>query len=634
MRNKPTTSRTATSSKPAQTAPQSARAEAKPTAQDKIDLTPPEGKGPQPEGTSEVNTKPPEGKGPQPDEALEAGKPEGSVGDLRTKTDSGGSDADHDPAGGDELIEASVSDQQLLAAVQQLMGRNHIQASEGHDPTQPPPEQETPMVESSAGPEDIGVPLGDMTVAQKLALARKMFATADALEKAGGVEKLSKAQQVQAKRIMIQAAEVLEDMPDDEEVVQASEGVDPDDQELQQQIAELEQQMDEQDAMSSSQSTASRRQARAADQQGGPPPQVMEKIEDKKQAQSAEQPQQGQPQVPPQQGQLPPAPPVQSAGQPVLPQVPVPAQQPQQGQPLPDAQSAEQLLDMPVEGSVQYEVLTSLDEVQKEGVTAEMINMSLYAEGSVNPYWNVEAAGEPIGRISLQDQERPEEARSWFCSAEFVKGVRHGVVRHGLRKTLAGLSLRPWALRIEKSQLAQQMKAKTEEAVKKIVAVKMADLRDRYIECQTMAAAMLNKNMAPKLGNPLKESFYVKLKGRNVDRPLPLVEACFVDGGLGYYQALAAQTEELINMPKEAYESLKQAVAGSSVIEQEEITANSNGDTALADTMEAAFIRGNMPVTTVQASTAPNGQRGTFSDMKDAVRARMSLTYPSGPRGK
>jgi arsenate reductase-like glutaredoxin family protein len=237
---------------------------------------------------------------------------------------------------------------------------------------------------------------------------------------------------------------------------------------------------------------------------------------------------------------------------------------------------------------VHFEVLQSLDSIEQEGITAASVSCHLYAEGGVNPFWNVTVHGEPLARIYLQDQERPDEIKALFTSPMYGEALAKASeqVEGGLRKLLNDAGARFFTLQLDKAEVAQKAKAAAVVEAKKVISERLATLSDRFLESMATAAIGMDRNFFQG-GNPLKHAFAENLNkvGVPIDQAIDIIEASFADGSAEYFKTLAKKASELMAMEPAAFDQLRSSIieAGTikPVVSEEAVTASVSAGTSM-----------------------------------------------------
>lgn len=237
-----------------------------------------------------------------------------------------------------------------------------------------------------------------------------------------------------------------------------------------------------------------------------------------------------------------------------------------------DDEKVEEIMEEKKEGKaegVHFEVLQSIDDLEKEGITAASVHCSLYAESGVNPFWNVTVHGEPLARIYLQDQDRPDEIKAVFTSAAYGEAVSKASeqVEGGLRQLLIDANARYFTLQLDKVAVAQKAKEVATAEAKKIVTERLTTLSDRFLESMATAALGMDRNFFPG-GNPLKLAISLHLQklGMPVSQSVEVIEAAFADGSADYFKALAARANTLMAMEPTAFEQVRASIIESGTI--------------------------------------------------------------------
>jgi len=218
---------------------------------------------------------------------------------------------------------------------------------------------------------------------------------------------------------------------------------------------------------------------------------------------------------------------------------------------------------------VHFEVLQSLDDLEKEGISAASVKCHLFADGTLNPFWNVTANGEPVARIYLQDQQAPEEIKALFTSPTYGDAIASASaqLKGGLRKVLADANARYFMVKVDHTEVAQRASASAQVEADKFVQAKLADLTSTFIECLATAAIGFDRNFF-KGGNPLKHAFDSVLAQHGIasQQSVRIIEAAFEEGAADYFKLLAAKANELMSMEKAAFSQLRTSILEAGVI--------------------------------------------------------------------
>lgn len=210
-----------------------------------------------------------------------------------------------------------------------------------------------------------------------------------------------------------------------------------------------------------------------------------------------------------------------------------------------------------------FEVLQSLDALEGEGITAASIQCSLFAEGGINPFWNVTVHGEPLARIYLQDQDRPDEIKATFTSPQYGEAIAKASeqIEGGLRRLLADANARFFTLQLDRVEVAQKARQAALAEAKKVVAEKLSTLSDSFLERLATAAIGFDRNFF-KGGNPLKHALAEQLQANGIPllQAVRVIEAAFADGSAEYFKTLASKANELMAMEPAAFEQLRSAI--------------------------------------------------------------------------
>lgn len=260
---------------------------------------------------------------------------------------------------------------------------------------------------------------------------------------------------------------------------------------------------------------------------------------------------------------------------------------------------------------VHFEVLQSLDDLEKDGVSADAIDCRLYAAGSANPFWNVSVHGEPLARIDLQSQDRPEDIKALFVSPQYGETIAKAstMVKGGLRAVLATSKARYFALKVDKTEIGKRIEAAVKADANKVVAGKLAELQNQFIECMATAAIGYDRNFFQG-GNPLKDSFFQVLSQFGVEtaKAVRIIEAAFADGSAPYFKALATKAATLMDMEKTAFNQVRASILESGTVLPVTEEATAQVDTA-GKTMSQFLAEASLNMEVLASQEDPMSER-------------------------
>lgn len=186
------------------------------------------------------------------------------------------------------------------------------------------------------------------------------------------------------------------------------------------------------------------------------------------------------------------------------------------------------------------------------------VDMVLFQYDENDPRWAVFASGEPIAEIRLSDQENSADLRPLFLSKSYAETVKLGCSKDGLQKTLEGIKARPYAARMDKSEVVAKMRedlqADQEDAVREARAEAAQDLMNSL----GLVLEAMNKNFIVK--NPLKEALYSALHQIGVAAPVQVVEAAFENAGPDFFETAINRAREWAAYNPEAYKQIEDSI--------------------------------------------------------------------------
>ena len=241
--------------------------------------------------------------------------------------------------------------------------------------------------------------------------------------------------------------------------------------------------------------------------------------------------------------------------------------------------------------SAHVEMLSSFDEVGQ--IVAEDVVMSLYGEGQDNPHWNIDIKGQPVARVELADQPKPEEVRSTFLGGLYAENIAQAMEKVGVGEVLQAINAKPYAAKIEAGALAAKIKAKVEADLEGKYAEKVGELRDRFLTAAKIALAGYNSNFFRGEDHPLKAALWSELKRLGVRDASQAIESGFEEGSVAFFEAVLSKAEELMDLPDEARDAIAKAIPESNSL----VTASAGTGDVLPEheTLARKLEEGNIP---------------------------------------
>jgi hypothetical protein len=282
--------------------------------------------------------------------------------------------------------------------------------------------------------------------------------------------------------------------------------------------------------------------------------------------------------------------------------------------------------------AVQYEALQSVD-AAGENLSEADVHMTLFGEDEVggSPYWNVDVKGSPIARVYLKDQPKPDEIRDVFCSADYHRGVAGAIEKVGLKPVLKQLKAHLWANEIEKTKLAQGIKAKVEGEAKARVTALTKNLMKDLMNRIAIVCAGMDKNFYRETGNPLKESLWTELNAFGITNPSPIIEAAFRRGSTQYFETVLSKALEYMEMQPEALEQVKSAIGDMDVLPAAGESVGDGLPEGMVEPEQAPTLSQRLAASSVAVAGIPTVVGNAFGDHKKALRQELRLSG-AGPK--
>lgn len=291
--------------------------------------------------------------------------------------------------------------------------------------------------------------------------------------------------------------------------------------------------------------------------------------------------------------------------------------------------------ELPVEEaeaeSVKFEALQELDSLEQEPLSEADVHMTLFDEqddaGHVkaNPYWNVDVKGQPVARVYLQDQPKPEEIREVFCSADYHRGVAGAIEKVGLKPVLKQIKAHLWANRLHETAFARQVKAEVEASATARVVATTKNLMKDLLERVAIVCAGMDKNFYREAGNPLKEALWGELHAFGITNPSPIIEAAFRKGSTKYFETVLSKAVEYMEMEPKALAQVRKAIGEADVLAPGDETAGDQLPEADVAPEKMPTLSDRLAASSVALGGIPALQGDALGDHKRALRNELRL---------
>ncbi len=214
--------------------------------------------------------------------------------------------------------------------------------------------------------------------------------------------------------------------------------------------------------------------------------------------------------------------------------------------------------------SVEYEALQSIDDID-EPLSEGDVHMTLFDEGTAeapgaDPFWNIDVGGQPVARVYLKDQPKPDEIRKVFCSADYYQGVSGAIAKVGLKSVLKQIKARVWANKVNETKLAKDIEARVEKEANSRVTATTQNLMREMMDRIAIVCAGMDKNFYRETGNPLKEALWAEMHAFGIANPSPIIEAAFKKGSTDYFRTVLAKAVEYLEYEPKALEQIKATI--------------------------------------------------------------------------
>ena len=214
--------------------------------------------------------------------------------------------------------------------------------------------------------------------------------------------------------------------------------------------------------------------------------------------------------------------------------------------------------------SMKTEFLASIDSLK-----GEKIEMSLYGEESENPFWNVTIDGEPTARIHLADQADAASIRASFTTDAYADNLGKLIGEMGVKKILPMVQAKFFAHKIDEAKITARIRNKARVSARAEMNEKIGMLRSDFLRAVSMVMAAADKNFYQEEGrHVLKGGLFNALvqAGLTEQHAVWAIEAGF-ESAPEYFNFVMDKAVEVMDMPKEARESLEKTITSSGKID-------------------------------------------------------------------
>jgi copper chaperone CopZ len=239
------------------------------------------------------------------------------------------------------------------------------------------------------------------------------------------------------------------------------------------------------------------------------------------------------------------------------------------------AEGAEEMCDAPAEAAeeipAEEEALSMKTEflASMEALKGEKVEMSLYGEDSENPFWNVMIDGEPVARIHLADQNDAASIRASFTTEAYADNLGKLIGEMGAKKILPMVQAKFFAHQIDESAITARIREKAKLEAKAEMEEKIGTLRSDFLRAVGTVMAAADKNFYQEEGrHALKGGLFNALvqAGLTEQHAVWAIEAGF-ESAPEYFNFVMDKAVEMMDMPKEARESLEKTISASGKID-------------------------------------------------------------------
>lgn len=207
----------------------------------------------------------------------------------------------------------------------------------------------------------------------------------------------------------------------------------------------------------------------------------------------------------------------------------------------------------------EMDMVMPLMDLEGIGESAE-IDLALFGEASDNPHWVVFADGNPVAKIALQDQARPDEIKELFIKSSYKRSVKEAVAKMGIKEVLPSLKAKLYAETVRKNKMIAGLRGAERKKLAREFEARNAKMQESFLENIDLVLEAMQKNFI--LENPLKDALFTGMKAAGVHDPLRIIKNAFSKEGRAFFDTVIKKATEWGGMSKAARAELAQTVAG------------------------------------------------------------------------
>ena len=259
--------------------------------------------------------------------------------------------------------------------------------------------------------------------------------------------------------------------------------------------------------------------------------------------------------------------------------------------------------------SMKTEFLASLDSLK-----GEKIEMSLYGEESENPFWNVTIDGEPTARIHLADQADSAAIRASFTTDAYADNLGKLIGEMGAKKILPMVKAKLFTHKIDESEITARLRDKAKTEARTEMNEKIGTLRSDFLRAVSMVMTAADKNFYQEEGrHALKSGLFNALvqAGLTEQHSVWAIEAGF-ESAPEYFNFVMDKAVEVMDMPKEARESLEKTITSSGKID-----VQGSGDEPEEESLVDRLVKSSVNAIAMGGSVS--------GENREVIRAQMGL---------
>ena len=250
------------------------------------------------------------------------------------------------------------------------------------------------------------------------------------------------------------------------------------------------------------------------------------------------------------------------------------------------------------------------------------ISMHLFGQGSQDPHWLVCAAGEPVAKIQLSDQDEPGVIEKIFTTDAYANSIIESSKRMSMPELLAGVKARPYIAKVTSSDAFKSLQTQIAAEATEDLRRTKANLRGDMLNMLGLVTLAQSKNFVA--ANSLKEAMFDSLRSSGIDnnRSGAIVEGSWQKGAESYFAETFKLASKWMDLSPETLAELKEQIVGMP------------NRTPVIASVEAPLPRAAYPREASNVNLVTTASTGYVAETPSDAKTAMRQALGFGPRSR